>query len=488
MSPYLSSIVAQNLRSLSPDCNEKGTSDRHFVTWTEQEDEILRQAVAAYGVDKWSMIAAQLNNKTSRQCRRRWHTYLLTECKKGGWSPEEDQLLLEAHRKFGNRWTEIAKVVPGRTDNAVKNRFSALSKKQAKRANDSCGNSDTQVMNKRRALGENINVCNRGTSFNSQQKQYHGLNKPAVSKSAAHVTMAERAHPVNNDRNLVSTCKPLQATPSKGSLKSCDLPFVEASAQNEGKSQNIRSYSENVSPPRLVALSQNAAFLDSLVERRDARLKLRGGNDDTWKCFDQFTMDDSGRILQAVNATPKNALLSETRSFLYNKENYNSPWESHVSATSSIIEESINQNKYSLELGAHSSGMQQERTLGSEPHYDSCNTPRKQTNNRIGDPKHVQTDCFSSYPSSEQVCFVGSGMEQMATCDIQSQDATEKDYESAALVLGTMDPLSIELTWDSQLFMEGMASPQFSDSERQFLLSAFDTNYQPWMLESRVLQ
>ncbi|KAJ7523276.1 hypothetical protein O6H91_18G045000 [Diphasiastrum complanatum] len=63
-----------------------------------------------------------------------WQMYLSSACKKGGWSPEEDHMLIEAHKKYGNRWTEIAKIMPGRTDNAVKNRFTSLCKKQAKEA------------------------------------------------------------------------------------------------------------------------------------------------------------------------------------------------------------------------------------------------------------------------------------------------------------------------------------------------------------------
>ncbi|MCD7466504.1 hypothetical protein HAX54_003271 [Datura stramonium] len=87
--------------------------ERHIVSWSQEEDDILRQQISIHGTDKW-------------------FTYLNSDFKKGGWSPEEDMLLCEAQKIFGNRWTEIAKVVSGRTDNAVKNRFTTLCKKKAK--------------------------------------------------------------------------------------------------------------------------------------------------------------------------------------------------------------------------------------------------------------------------------------------------------------------------------------------------------------------
>ncbi|KAL9240873.1 hypothetical protein vseg_015045 [Gypsophila vaccaria] len=106
--------------------------ERRIVTWTQEEDDILREQINLHGTENWTIIASKFKDKTTRQCRRRWYTYLNSDFKKGGWSPEEDLLLCEAQKIFGNRWTEIAKVVSGRTDNAVKNRFSTLCKKRAK--------------------------------------------------------------------------------------------------------------------------------------------------------------------------------------------------------------------------------------------------------------------------------------------------------------------------------------------------------------------
>uniref|UniRef100_A0A1J3GNS1 Myb-related protein B n=2 Tax=Noccaea caerulescens TaxID=107243 RepID=A0A1J3GNS1_NOCCA len=106
--------------------------ERHIVTWTQEEDVILREQITLHGTENWAIIASKFKDKSTRQCRRRWYTYLNSDFKRGGWSPEEDMLLCEAQRVFGNRWTEIAKVVSGRTDNAVKNRFTTLCKKRAK--------------------------------------------------------------------------------------------------------------------------------------------------------------------------------------------------------------------------------------------------------------------------------------------------------------------------------------------------------------------
>ena len=95
--------------------------------WTEEEDEELRALVAEYGQKKWAFICTKMSTgKGAKQCRRRWSNYLNNDLKQGGWSPEEDEILWNGHKQHGNKWTEIAKMVGGRTDNAVKNRHAVL--------------------------------------------------------------------------------------------------------------------------------------------------------------------------------------------------------------------------------------------------------------------------------------------------------------------------------------------------------------------------
>ncbi|GMI77572.1 MYB-like 102, A. THALIANA MYB 4 [Hibiscus trionum] len=103
----------------APCCEKNGLKKG---PWTPEEDQKLVDYIRKHGYGNWRTLPKNAGlQRCGKSCRLRWNNYLRPDIKRGRFSFEEEEAIIQLHSVLGNKWSAIAARLPGRTDNEIKN-------------------------------------------------------------------------------------------------------------------------------------------------------------------------------------------------------------------------------------------------------------------------------------------------------------------------------------------------------------------------------
>ncbi|CAH1428494.1 unnamed protein product [Lactuca virosa] len=186
--------------------------------WSPEEDDKLLKYITRFGVGCWSSVPKHAGlQRCGKSCRLRWINYLRPDLKRGMFSQQEEELILNLHQVLGNRWAQIAAQLPGRTDNEIKNFWnSCLKKKLIKQGIDP---------NTHKPITDNDDVKDKKIEFFDKKSNFF----PNSSSSMPMTAELEQAFHINNGGLMLSSSSSMETSSIRDTFLTksvCDPLFL----------------------------------------------------------------------------------------------------------------------------------------------------------------------------------------------------------------------------------------------------------------------
>ncbi|KAL3620718.1 hypothetical protein CASFOL_035630 [Castilleja foliolosa] len=256
--------------------------------WSPEEDDKLIKHITKFGHGCWSSVPKLAGlQRCGKSCRLRWINYLRPDLKRGTFSQDEESLIIELHAVLGNRWSQIAAQLPGRTDNEIKNLWnSSIKKKLRQRGIDpnthkplsetehhelapSASNSKNEKTSEGSSELSFVDPDNSNNNNNNNNNSVGGINKypAALLENSSEGNLVNSTHEFFLNRFVAAAASCSHDTSSSRNSLSFHQPY----GPSTGLSMNPNHIFFNPSGPKqsseMIPESFNTNFLPSIPSR-----------------------------------------------------------------------------------------------------------------------------------------------------------------------------------------------------------------------------